>query len=63
MPVLRKYRGRYVVRVQKHGNGLRLTMANRRPGEKHERIVITRTEWQRYGSEEFVASIPNLRTG
>ncbi len=66
MPVVRTYKGTPVVHVKRVRKGIRLTLANSRPGEVHPRMIITQEEWKRDVKTRYVeppkkeAAIPDL---
>ena len=56
MPIRRTYKGRVVTRIQWTPHGVELTFANERPGERHERRVVSQDDWKLHGTERYEAT-------
>jgi hypothetical protein len=61
MPFLRTYETRPVTRIRKVPGGIEVTFANARAGEKKERKLVSQTEWDQHGTEQYVDKLPDLR--
>lgn len=56
MPIRRTFKGRVVTRIQRTRAGVELTYANERPGERHEREVVSQNDWKLHGTEIYEAT-------
>lgn len=61
MPVLKTFQGRPVTRVTKKGDRLQITFANANAGDRKQRALVTRTEWEEHGESRYVETMPDLR--
>lgn len=53
MPVTYSYQGKKVLRLVKRADGkITLIMPNRRPGERHPRMVVSQEDWRRFGNRQ-----------
>jgi hypothetical protein len=62
MPVLKRYQGKPVTRIEKVSDTeLQITFANVSVGDRKRRLTITPAEWEQFGESEYVTEMPNLR--
>jgi hypothetical protein len=51
--LVKRFKGRVVKRMRRVTNGILLSFLSHTPGIRGDRLVVTQSEWDAYGSESY----------